>query len=169
MANKIPKISTSVVPPQDSQRDIGTPLVGFSQIFRQNFLESKRSRLRCILLHQPPLAGRRRQKGAEIKTLCEISRAPAPPRPGGIYRAEGGACSRGAVSGTLPDFRIPNFQNFHRFLPLTIGPKPSEKSIWQGPRASGGIFHESLLAFSVKAKPPKEGGPLRGHLFKIEK
>ena len=50
-ANKISQKASSVVTPQDSQRDIGTPLVGFSQLFRWILLESKRSRLRCILLH----------------------------------------------------------------------------------------------------------------------
>ena len=42
---------TQNVNPQDSQRDIGNPLGGFSQIFRQSFYESKRPRLGCILLH----------------------------------------------------------------------------------------------------------------------
>ena len=43
--------TSSVVHPQDSQRDIGTPLGGFPQIFRQNSYASISSRLGCILLH----------------------------------------------------------------------------------------------------------------------
>ncbi len=50
-ANKIPKKSTQNVRTQDSQRDIGNPLGGFPQIFRQNFYDSICSRLGCILLH----------------------------------------------------------------------------------------------------------------------
>ena len=110
----------------------------------------------------PPLGRTGKRAGAPLPgTLRDFAIPRAPWR---NLRGEGGACSskRGAVSGTLPDFRIPNFQKSHQFSTLTIGPKVSEKSIWQGPVAPGRIFCEKFSwDFSVKGEPPKEGCHIR--------
>ena len=105
-SHKICQNTSSVLPAPDSQRDIGTPLGGFSQIFRHNPLGGKPLPFRMYTTTQPREGKRGRTRAPLPNTLRDSRlRARLEESTGG---KGGGAVV--VVGGATPKRRLSFFQ-----------------------------------------------------------